>query len=43
MNFFYSDSYLMGGYFDPLLVTGLQADYKLNDNWTLIAESIAAG
>jgi hypothetical protein len=36
MNFFYSDSYMMGGYFDPLLVTGLQADYKLSDNWTLI-------
>ncbi len=36
MNFFYSDSYMMGGYFDPLLVTGLQCDYKLNDNWTLI-------
>jgi hypothetical protein len=36
MNFFYSHSYLLSGYFDPLLVTGLQADYKLNDNWTLI-------
>jgi len=36
LNFFYSHSYLMTGYFDPLLVTGLQADYKLNDNWTLI-------
>ncbi|MGD0653908.1 MAG: outer membrane beta-barrel protein [Thermoguttaceae bacterium] len=36
MNFFYSDSYLMGGYFDPLLVTGMQGEYKLNDNWTLI-------
>jgi hypothetical protein len=35
-NFFYSHTYLMGGYFDPLLVTGLQADYKLNDNWTII-------
>ncbi len=35
-NFFYSHSYLMAGYFDPLLVTGLQAEYKLGDNWTLI-------
>ena len=26
----------MAGYFDPLLVTGLQADYKLNDNWTAV-------
>ena len=36
LNFFYSHSYLMGGYYDPLLVTGLQAEYKLNDNWTAI-------
>ncbi len=36
LNFFYSHTYLMGGYFDPLLVTGLQADYKLDDNWNLI-------
>lgn len=36
MNFFYSHSYLMAGYYDPLLVTGLQADYKINDNWTAI-------
>ena len=36
LNFFYSHTLLMGGYFDPLLVTGLQADYKLNDNWTVI-------
>jgi hypothetical protein len=36
MNFFYSHSYLMAGYYDPLLVTGLQAEYKLNDNWTAI-------
>jgi hypothetical protein len=35
-NFFYSHSYLMTGYFDPLLVTGLQADYKLSDNWTAV-------
>lgn len=37
MNFFYSHTLLMGGYFDPVLVTGLQADYKLNDNWTASA------
>jgi len=36
MNFFYSHSYLMTGYFDPLLVTGLQADYRLDDNWTVV-------
>jgi hypothetical protein len=36
-NFFYSHSYLMSGYFDPLLVTGLQGDYKVNDNWTAVA------
>jgi hypothetical protein len=36
LNFFYSHSYLMAGYFDPLLVTGLQADYKLNDHWTVV-------
>ncbi len=36
LNFFYSHSYLMTGYYDPLLVTGLQAEYKLNDNWTAI-------
>ena len=36
LNFFYSHTYLMGGYYDPLLVTGLQAEYKLNDNWTAI-------
>jgi hypothetical protein len=36
LNFFYSHSYLSQGYYDPMLVTGLQADYKLNDNWTLI-------
>jgi hypothetical protein len=35
-NFFYSHTYLMGGYFDPLLVTGFQADYKLNENWTIV-------
>lgn len=34
-NFFYSHTYLMGAYFDPLLVTGFQADYKLNDNWVI--------
>jgi hypothetical protein len=37
LNFFYSHSYLMSGYYDPLLVTGLQAEYKLNDRWTAIA------
>jgi hypothetical protein len=36
LNFFYSHSYLMGGYFDPLLVTGLQADYKLCEHWTAV-------
>ncbi len=36
LNFFYSHSYLMGGYYDPLLVTGLQAEYKLNDHWTAV-------
>jgi len=36
LNFFYSHTYLMGGYFDPLLVTGMQAEYKLNDNWTAV-------
>ena len=36
MNFFYSHAYIMGGYFDPLLVTGLQAEYKLDQHWTAI-------
>ncbi len=36
LNFFYSHSYLTGGYFDPLLVTGLQAEYKLNDQLTAV-------
>jgi hypothetical protein len=36
LNFFYSHSYLMSGYFDPVLVTGLQAEYKLNDNLTAV-------
>jgi hypothetical protein len=35
-NFFYSHSYLMAGYFDPLLVTGLQAEYAVGDNWTAV-------
>ena len=35
-NFFYSHAYLLSGYFDPLLVTGIQADYKLGDNWDLV-------
>jgi hypothetical protein len=36
LNFFYSHSLLSSAYFDPLLVTGLQADYKLNDNLTAV-------
>jgi hypothetical protein len=36
-NFFYSHTYLTMGYFDPVLVTGLQADYKVDDNWTAVA------
>lgn len=35
-NFFYSHALLMTGYFDPVLVTGVQADYKLDDNWKII-------
>jgi hypothetical protein len=35
-NFFYSHSYLMTGYFDPLLVTGAQAEYKLNERLTTV-------
>jgi hypothetical protein len=35
-NFFYSHSYLSLGYFDPMLVTGLQTEYKLNERVTLI-------
>jgi hypothetical protein len=35
-NFFYSHSYLSMGYFDPVLVTGVQTEYKLNDRITLI-------
>ncbi len=37
VNFFYSHTYIVSGYFDPLLVTGLQADYKLDDHWNLVA------
>jgi hypothetical protein len=37
MNFFYSHALLMAGYFDPLLVTGVQAEYKLNEHWTAVA------
>ena len=33
-NFFYSHSIAMD-YFEPQLVTGVWADYKLNDNWTV--------
>ncbi len=36
LNFFYSHSYLSVGYYDPMLVTGLQAEYKLSDHWTAI-------
>jgi hypothetical protein len=35
-NFFYSHSYLLG-YTEPLLVFGLLADYKLTDQWTVLA------
>lgn len=35
-NFFYSHVYMYSGYFDPLLVTGVQASYKLSDNFTAI-------
>jgi hypothetical protein len=34
-NFFYSHSYALG-YSEPVLVTGLQADYKFNDQWNFI-------
>ena len=37
LNFFYSHSLLICPYFDPVLVTGLQADYKLSDNWTAVS------
>jgi hypothetical protein len=37
LNFFYSHTYLMAGYFDPLLATGMQAEYKIGDRWTAIA------
>ena len=33
-NFFYSHSYDLG-YAEPVLVTGIQADYKLSDNWNV--------
>ena len=35
-NFFYSHSYALG-YSEPVLVTGFQADYKLNKFWNAIA------
>jgi hypothetical protein len=35
-NFFYSHSYLLC-YSEPLLVTGVAADYQLNESWTLVA------
>ncbi len=34
-NFFYSHSYAMC-YTEPILVTGVEADYKLSDNWLVI-------
>jgi len=34
-NFFYSHSYALA-YSEPILVTGVQADYKLNDAWDII-------
>ena len=34
-NFFYSHSYALG-YSEPVLVTGFQANYKLNDYWNVI-------
>ena len=33
-NFFYSHSYELG-YAEPVLTTGVQAEYKLSDNWTV--------
>jgi len=36
MNFFYSHSYALG-YTEPLLVTGLQADYRISDQWVVTA------
>ena len=36
LNFFYSHALLACHYFDPVLVTGLQADYKINNNWTAV-------
>ena len=36
LNFFYSHSYLTFGLLRSAAVTGLQADYKLSDNWTVI-------
>jgi hypothetical protein len=35
-NFFYSHSYALG-YSEPVLVTGVQGDYKLNNHWNFIA------
>jgi Putative beta-barrel porin-2, OmpL-like. bbp2 len=36
LNFFYSHTYQTMGYFDPVLVTGLQADYNLGRGWKAI-------
>lgn len=35
-NFFYSHSYAFG-YSEPVLVTGMLADYKANDHWDVLA------
>jgi hypothetical protein len=36
LNFFYSHALLSCPYFDPVLVTGMQAVYKLNEKWTAV-------
>jgi hypothetical protein len=40
LNFFYSHALLACPYFDPVLVTGMQADYKLDDNWTAVSTTV---
>ena len=37
VNFFLSHTLISSGYFDPLLLTGFQAEYKVLDQFTLIA------
>ncbi len=37
VNFFYSHTLLISGYFDPLLLTGVQGEYKLGENFTVLA------